>query len=103
MTLASVVAISVSAAQAGWIHLAITGAGETRFVGECVLTTPSGDETLALEGVVPLERNLNGDAIACSITQVSAEGHLQVEVRKAGNISRSRTEGRNSTINLRVR
>lgn len=85
------------------IQLAITGTPETLFTAECVVTTAGEEEVLALHGQTPQDYQIAGEKITCAIMQTSAAGHLQVEIRKDGNISRSRTNGKNSTIRLSLR
>lgn len=85
------------------IGLVVTGAADTRFTGECVVVGDAGEQVVPIEGVVPLERQLLGHAIRCTIRQTTDHGRLEVELSKGGNLSRSRTGGRGSTVTLQMR
>ena len=95
---------SAAADTEGNIQLTISGDKQTRFSGECVVTLSDGrEETIPFGGSVPLERRLHGSGLSCRLQQDSEHGSLQVEVRKNGNVSRSRTQGKGSVVNLRVK
>jgi hypothetical protein len=86
------------------IQLLVTGEEGTRFRGECLVTCPEDLEQLvALEGEVPQTHKFYGQEINCSLTQITADGRLEVKVTKADNTSRSRTRGQGSTINIHIR
>jgi len=86
------------------ILLLITGDEGTRFQGECVINGPNGlEKTIELEGEVPQEQRFEGAEIHCSLTQITADGRLDVKLTRDGNTSRSRTRGQDSTINIRIR
>ena len=105
-TLAGLCALTAGSAMAATesnIHLTITGDDQTHFRGECLLRFSDGtQEAIVLDGSVPLESRLRGSGLACQLQQTSEQGSLQVEVRRDGNVSRSHTQGKGSTINLRV-
>lgn len=94
-------AVSSGAGAAGAdVSLSITGAADSRFAADCVVTAAGGQESFSLEEATPLQRSFRGDSISCSIRQLSEGGHLQVELRKAGSISRTRTHGKGSVIRV---
>jgi hypothetical protein len=104
---ASLVAATGGAAAAGSaddaVDLHLTGADGVTFEAECELTRDGATETARFAGAVPVEKRWQAEAISCRIRQTSAEGHLQVELTKGGNRTRSRTSGQGSTLNLTVR
>lgn len=51
---------------------------------------------------VPQRFSYHGDAIEMVIRQTSGDGELSVEVRKSGNISRSRTRGGDGELRVKV-
>jgi len=68
--------------------LSISGDSGARYDGICTLSAYSGDETIALEGAVPIERVLDGDGLTCLFR---AEGQVVVEIAHNGSRSRSAT------------
>ncbi len=97
-------ATAAGAAQDGVFVLELTGTDGVAYTGECVVVQASGTDKLALGGVVPLRQEIHGRSIRCTITQSTAEGSLTVEVRRSegGNVSRSRTSGKGSTVTIAV-
>jgi hypothetical protein len=93
--------MAVSAADA--VDLRLTGEEGVKFEATCELTRDGATETARLAGAVPAERRWQAEAISCRIRQTSAQGHLQVELTKGGNRTRSRTSGQGSTLSLSVR
>lgn len=69
------------------------------FTASCTIRTADGADTQDFAGKAPLTRTFQGESLACRIVQTSGEGGLLVEIVGAGgNVSRSRTAGRGSTI-----
>jgi hypothetical protein len=79
----------------------VTSSGNAAFSGECRVVTALGDEQVLLEGPVPFRRTMTGTRLNCTITQSDGDGTLSVEVRSSnGNVTRSRTQGRGSSVRL---
>lgn len=87
--------------------LKITGSDATVvYSGECWVRASDGNERrIPLGGSVPYSRELPGHSLRCDIVQESAAGSLTVEIvsRNGGNRSRSRTQGRGSTVRVQMR
>lgn len=79
-----------AAATAKSFQLTISGDPDARYAGACVVTTASGDERVALEGVVPAERTFVADGLSC---RLRAEGRIVVEITYNGSRSRAQTSG----------
>lgn len=94
-------AMAVGAAEA--IDLRLTGDEGVHFSATCELTRDGATETTRFSGIVPVEKHWQAEATSCRIQQTSAQGHLQVELTKGGNRTRSRTTGQGSTLSLSVR
>jgi hypothetical protein len=77
---------------------AITGPADTRYSGECTLTTAAGDRTLALSGVVPRHEELTAEAVVC---RIASPGAITVELARPGSRTRSTITG--GTAHLAVR
>jgi hypothetical protein len=92
---------TVAAGEAAELHL--SGAEGVAFEAACVLTRDGASETARFAGAVPVAKHWQADAVSCRIRQTSAQGHLQVELTKGGNRTRSRTSGQGSTLDLTVR
>lgn len=87
--------------------LEITGSQpDVSFSGECrVRKRDGGMERIALDGTVPLKRELTGFGVTCDIRQASKVGSLTVDVSRkgGGNRTRSRTRGPGSRILIQTR
>jgi len=88
---------------AGDIVVIIDGEPGTRFAATLSIIGGEGDATYQLAEEVPCRLSFSGHGIDIKVRQTSARGALSVEVIKGGNISRSRTQGPESEIRLRVR
>jgi hypothetical protein len=75
---------------------------EAAFTASCTVRTADGaGSTQEFAGKAPLTRTFQGKSLTCRIVQTSDEGGLLVEiVGSGGNVSRSRTGGRGSTITI---
>ena len=96
-------ASGTAAAGGDSVNLRLTGADGVTFEADCELIRDGATETARFPGAVPVEKRWQAEAISCRIRQTSAEGHLQVELTKGGNRTRSRTTGQGSTLSLSVR
>ncbi|WP_253447243.1 hypothetical protein [Halomonas sp. Y3] len=85
------------------IKVIIDGDPGTRFTATLNLLRDEGEVVHRLEEEVPYRLGLSGHGIDIAVRQTSARGALSVEVRKGGNVSRSRTQGPGSEIRLRLR
>ena len=88
----------VGEAMAKTFHLSIFGDDGARYSGACTVTVTSGDERIALEGTVPLQRLFDGDGLTC---RFRAEGRVIVEIAHKGSRSRAATDG--GTIQVSAR
>jgi hypothetical protein len=86
------------ATMAKTFHLSILGEDGARYSGACTIMAGSGDESIELEGVVPLKREFDGDGLIC---RFRAEGQVVVEIAHNGSRSRSATTG--GTIRVSAR
>jgi hypothetical protein len=77
--------------------LAVTGEPGARVSGHCTLATPGGEETLPIDGPLPIERRLEGWSLRCDLT---AEGQVVVEITRDG--SRARSATRDGRVTLHV-
>jgi hypothetical protein len=77
-------------AMAKKFHLSISGDGGARYSGACTVTVAGGEERIALEGTVPLERAFDGDGLSC---RFHAQGRLVVEIVHNGSRARAATHG----------
>ena len=68
--------------------LSISGDDGARYSGACTVTVAGGDERIALEGTVPLERAFDGDGLSC---RFHAQGRLVVEIVHNGSRARAAT------------
>lgn len=94
---------SRSGADQGGITVIIDGDPGTHFTANLVVHNNDETETHAFSGEVPRHLEYSGSEVEAEIRQTSTEGRLTVEVRKAGNVSRSSSSGKDSQIRLRVR
>jgi hypothetical protein len=69
-------------------QLSISGDDGARYSGACTVMVASGDESIELQGAVPLEREFDGDGLSC---RFRAEGQVIVEIAHNGSRSRSAT------------
>jgi hypothetical protein len=75
----------------GVILLSVTGDDGASVRGTCTLARDGGaDETVAVEGTVPLERHFEGVGLDC---RLAADGRIAVEVVKGASRGRSTTGG----------
>ncbi|MGQ4877910.1 hypothetical protein ACOJCM_04975 [Billgrantia sp. LNSP4103-1] len=85
------------------IEILFDGEPGTRFQATLRVQNNGTTENHELEGAVPSEHRYHGEALEANVRQTSPEGGLTVEVRKGGNISRSRSHGEHSQLSLKVR
>lgn len=86
------------------IRLMVKGAEKTNFEGECTVTRQDGQEkSLEFQGEVPQTFQLEGVHIHCRLTQTSEKGPLKLIITRNGSTSRTKTQGKGSTINIRTR
>lgn len=79
------------------ILLQATGPEGGRLEGECVVKTAAGERRLAISRTLPFEERFTGVGLRCRLT---ATGAAVIEVRAAGNVSRTRTSG--GTVSLSI-
>ena len=77
-------ALAVNAADGDEIEIEFSGTAGLSFVAKCVVTAQSGDESRTFTGAVPARYSVTGEGIACRITRPAGEGHVFVEIAKAG-------------------
>jgi len=82
-------------------QLSIDGPAQAAYSGSCRVVATGGEESVvAVGGAPPFSQALIGRHLDCRIRQDSAAGSLVVEVRVGANVSRSRTQGAGSVINI---
>jgi hypothetical protein len=86
------------ATMAKTFHLSISGEDGARYSGVCTVRAASGDQSIELEGAVPVKREFDGDGLIC---RFRAEGQVVVEIAHNGSRSRSATTG--GTIRVSAR
>jgi len=83
--------------------LEVTSTGRATFEGECVLSVADGEQRLTIAGETPFRREVRGTKLSCSVTQLTTDSALTVEIRSStGNVSRSRTQGGGSAVRMTV-
>jgi len=91
-----------SEAQGNDIEVIIGGEPGTEFSGSLTVFQKKDAVTHQLAGTVPQNFHYLGTGIEINVKQLSSDGELEIQVRKAGNVSRSRTRGAQSELRLRV-
>ena len=79
-------------------NLSVDGDPDARFAGTCTTLVAGRSETLEIEGLPPLERQIEADELTC---RFETTGLIEVEVTHDGSRSRSKTNG--GVLNLRMR
>lgn len=84
------------------IQILIDGDPGAEFSASFKISHNGEIETHELMEKVPQRFDYYGDAIEMVIRQTRGDGELSVEVKKSGNVSRSRTRGGNGELRLKV-
>lgn len=85
------------------IALSALGPEGTGYSIQCTVLEGSEIHQLEFEGEVPLNIDFQGDGVDCRIVQTHGDGTLEIQLRKNGNVTHSRSQGPNSTMNIRIR
>lgn len=84
------------------IQILIDGDPGAEFSASFKISHNGEIETHELMEKVPQRFDYHGDAIEMVIRQTRGDGELSVEVRKSGNVSRSRTRGGDGELRIKV-
>lgn len=85
------------------IALSAQGPEGTGYSIECAVMEDGELHQMEFEGEVPLTIEFKGDSVDCRVVQTHGNGVLEIMLKKNGNVTRSRSQGPNSTMNIRIR